>query len=112
MVGIGPPGGLSLLRGIRWVMLVGLPGASPPPVTGQNGRGVVHNSWMMLSWGCDMCTSKSYNRTQGARGMYISETRRSWEVGFVFFLCSEQYLVHFGDSAIIHLAQSVKVHPK
>lgn len=76
------------------------------------GGGFVHNSRMILSWGCDMCTSKSYNRTQGARGIYISESRRSWEVGFVFFLCSEQYLVHFGDSALIHLAQSVKVHPK
>ena len=54
--------------------------------------------------GCDMCTYKSYSRIRSL-GIYTSETRRSWEVGFVFFLCSEQYLVHFWDSAIIHLVK-------
>lgn len=85
--------------------------SSPAPVTGTVtgvGLPIIHTD---AEWEWDMHTYKSYNRASGTKG-YARQSPEVTGSRIVFFLRFQQHLVHFCDSAIIHLGQSSKVHPE
>lgn len=61
-------------------------------------------------WRRDICT---YNPTTGFKELRdICARVQKVTVSTISVFPMNQHLVHFCDSAIIHLAQSVKVHPE